>query len=287
MSKELDTLNDSITQNIKRIGSFTSSEIVALTSMGTRGMTEVELAKHKKNNPGSRKKNIECWPGKAALTYIGEKRMEKNLGRSLDNDIDSRPTIWGKFVEPIVFSKLLSDEYEYCSNETCTHPEFNFWAGTPDGFKSKKVVAEMKAPFTLKSFCQLVQPLYDGLEGIDAMNAIRNGYVNKNGIEYPPHKDGEKFYWQKVSNCCIKGYNHAELIVYCPYESELEIIQHLAFSGDTPAAYFIYSSEKSALPYLKDNGYYKNINFINFEVPEEDKIFLTDCVKKAGELLNK
>lgn len=280
-------VQDKVSQNIKRIGSFTSSESVALISMGTREMTPDELIEHKKANPSSRKKNIECWPGKAALTYIGEKRMENNLGRCLDNDVDSKPTIWGKFIEPIVFSNILSDEYKYCSSETCTHPEYDFWAGTPDGEKNGEVIAEMKAPFTLKSFCQLVQPLYDGLEGTEAMNAIRNGYVNKNGIEYPAHKDGEKFYWQMVSNCCIKRYNKAELIVYCPYESELEVIQHLAFSGETPATYFIYSSDKTALPYLKDGGYYKNINFISFTVPEDDKSFLTECMVKAGELLNK
>lgn len=280
-------IEEKVHQCAKRIGSFTSSEIVALTSMGSREMTLEELLEHKKENPKSKKKNIECWPGKAALTYIGEKRMEKNLGRSLDNDIDTRATIWGNFVEPIVFSKILPSEYSYSSSITYVHPNYNFWAGTPDGHKRKNIVAEMKAPFTLKSFCQLVQPLYDGLKGMEAMNAIRNGYMSKTGIEYPSHKDGEKFYWQIVSNCCIRTLNEAELIVYCPYESELEVIQHLAFSGDTPAAYFIYSSDKSALPYLKDGGYYKNINFLSFKVPEEDKEFLTECVVKAGELLNK
>ena len=102
-----------------RSGNFTSSEIFALLSTGTREMTDQELAEHKLNNPGSRKKTIESWPGKAAITYINQCNMERRLGRSLDGELDAKPTNWGKFVEPLLF-QLLDGDYTYNSSDTLT-----------------------------------------------------------------------------------------------------------------------------------------------------------------------
>jgi len=220
----------SITQNINRVGNATSSDIVDLLSMGTREMTDLELELYRKENPKSKKKTISTWPGKAAVTYINECNMERRLGRSLKSEADAKPTTWGNFVEPIVFEHLLGDCYSYNSQETLRHPDFDYWCGSPDGFKfqaAKKTVADVKCPFTLKSFCQLVQPLYDGFEGLEAMNALRNGY-NKGGLPIPPHPDGDKFYWQIISNACLEDCNYGELIIYCPYESEIPAIQKAA-----------------------------------------------------------
>ena len=269
-----------------RNGNITSSEVVNLISTGSRDMTEEELAQHKKDNPGSRKKTIECWPGKAAITYLNQCNMERRLGRSLDNDLDAKPTSWGKFVEPLLFS-LLDGDYTYNSNDTLVHPEFDFWVGTPDGFKltENKTVVDAKCPFTLESFCKLVGPLYNGFEGMDAMNALRNGYTDKTGLFQEPHKDADKYYWQLVSNACIDDCTHAELIVYCPYESELAVIQAAATQSGDPIAYFIANGSKKSLPYIKDDGFYQNINIISFEIPENDKILLTETVKKASAYL--
>jgi len=278
----------SITQNINRVGNVTSSDIVDLLSMGTRDMTDLELELYRRENPKSKKKTISTWPGKAAVTYINECNMERRLGRSLKTDSDAKPTTWGNFVEKVVFEQLLP-EYSYNSQDTLCHPEIDYWLGSPDGFKfrpAKKTVADLKCPFTLKSFCQLVQPLYDGFEGLEAMNALRNGYI-KNGLPIPPHPDGEKFYWQIISNGCIEDCNYGELIIYCPYESEIPAIQKAASIIGEPQSYFIYASPKEALPYIKDNGYYKNLNIIEFEIPPEDKEYLTEIVRKAGELLIK
>lgn len=269
-----------------RNGNFTSSEVVALLSMGSRDMTKDEMGAHKLNNPSSKKKTIECWPGKAAITYINQCNMERRLGRSLDNELDARPTNWGKFVEPLLFT-LLDGDYTYNSSDTLTHPELDYWKGTPDGFKitENKTVVDAKCPFTLESFCKLVSPLYNGFEGLEAMNALMNGYTDKTGLFQAAHADAEKYYWQIVSNACIDDCTHGELIVYCPYESELSVIQAMAVQSGNPSAYFIANASPKILPCLKDDGFYKNINIISFEIPQSDKDLLTETIKKASKYL--
>lgn len=270
----------------KRYGNITSSEIVSLLSTQSVPMTDDELRLHLAEFPKSRKKNIDKWPGKAAITYLNQCNMERRLGRSLDSDIEAKPTCWGKFVEKLLFM-LLDEEYTYNSSETLTHPVYDYWKGTPDGFKKSlnKTVIDTKCPYTLESFCRLVNPLYNGLEGIDAMNALRNGFIDNTGLLQPPHPDGDKFYWQLVSNGCISGSKYAELKAYCPYESELEAIKAAAVKSGDPSVYFIANASENSLPYIKDDGFYTNINTITFEIPESDKEFLTNIVKESGKYL--
>jgi hypothetical protein len=138
-------------------------------------------------------------------------------------------------------------------------------------------VIYIKAPITLKSFCQLVDPLYDGLEGMAAMNVIRDN-----------HKDGDKYYWQIVSGAILEGAQFGELIVYVPYKSELEDIKLMAQSVEAEKLskhYWIAMAAEDELPFLPDGGYYKNINIIRFEIPQADKDALTKSVLKAGEML--
>lgn len=271
-----------------RDGNFTSSEILNLLATGSRDMTDTEMEQYKKDNPKGKKKTIECWPGKAAITYINQCNMERRLERSLDNELDAKPTNWGKFVEPLLF-QLLDGDYTYNSSDTLTHPNYEYWKGTPDGFKitENKTVVDAKCPFTLESFCKLISPLYNDLEGMDAMNALRNGYTDKTGLFQAAHSDIEKYYWQIVSNACIDECTHGELIVYCPFESELSVIQATAVQSGNPSAYFISNGSQKSLPYIKDEGFYNNINIISFEIPQSDKDLLTETVKKAGDYLIK
>jgi hypothetical protein len=235
--------------NIARVGNFTSSEIVALTKLAKDGKSF----------------------GAPALTYIAECNMERRLGRSLTDEVNARPLVWGKFLEAIVF-ELLGLEYSLISKDTIVHPTIPYWSGSPDGMKDEDTVSDIKCPITLKSFCQLVDPIYQGLRGIDAMNAVREN-----------HKDGEKYYWQLVSNSILTGAQYAELIVYVPYKSELATIRSMAEGNGN--AYFIWASSDDELPYLPDVGYYRNVNTIRFEVPQEDKILLTAKVIEAGKML--
>lgn len=269
-----------------RNGNFSSSEIIALLSTTSRPMTDDELKAHLEANPKSKKKNIDAWPGKAAVTYINQCNMERRLGRSLDGELDARATNWGKFVEPLLF-QLLDGDYTYNSHDTLVHPLYPFWLGTPDGFKKtgNKTVIDAKCPFTLESFCNLVTPLYEGFEGIAAMRALIDGYTDKKGLFHSPHKDAEKYYWQIVSNACIDDCTHGELVVYCPYESEISVIQRIAVESGDPSAYFIANGSVKSLPCIKDDGFYSNINTISFEIPQSDKDYLTEIVVKASKYL--
>lgn len=245
-----------MTTNTYRVGNFTSSEIVALTK-----------------EPTAAAKKTGAIFGAPALTYIAETNFERRLGRSITDEVYAKPIMWGKALEPMVFD-MLGLEYTYSSDVTIVHPSVEYWAGSKDGSKVEEggTVFDIKCPFTLKSFCQLVQPLYDGLQGMAAMDVIRD-----------THKDGEKYYWQLVSNAILDNAKYAELIVFMPYKSELSLLK-MTVDGN-PNGYFISMAGDNELPFLPDNGYYKNLNIIRFEVPEEDKALLTSRVREAGKLL--
>mgnify|MGYP001572601631 CR=1 FL=1 len=249
----------SIVNNLDRVGNFTSSTIVALTTLN----------------------RDKSWPGEKAQTYISEKMMERRLGRSLSVDVDARATVWGKFLEPVVFEML--PEYTPLGQTTFTHTKYPKWKGSPDGLKPE-TIGEAKCPVTPKSFCQLCQPIYDGMTGMEAMNAVRNGWKDKNGIFTKPNPDAEKFYWQIVSNACIHDCKYGELIVFMPYNSQLADLR-LRADGE-PDYYRIWASTDEELPFLPDGGYYSNLNTIRFEIPDEDKAILENYVIKASKMLD-
>ncbi len=239
---------DKIMNSALRTGNFTSSEIFNL----------LKLAKDDVNF------------GAPAITYIDECNMERKLGRSISTDVSSRPTSWGKLVEKRVF-ELLGMEYRLCSQDTIQHPEYEFWAGSPDAEKydEGKTVVDIKCPATMKSFCELVDK---------TMFAIRNG-----------HKQGEKYYWQLVSNAILTGAKYAELIVYCPYQKELAAIRDMAanYEGNQNHVAWVNWAEDDELPYLPNEGFFKNIKICRFEIPEEDKELLTQKVVAASRYLIK
>jgi hypothetical protein len=236
--------------SLARIGNITSSEIVALTSNNT----------------------AKTGFGKPGLTYIAECNIERRLLRSISDESNARPLCWGNLVEKVGFDKI-GTEYRLNSQETITHPEIDYWVGSPDGFMfdEGKTVIDIKCPMTLKSFCTF----YD----CNSISEVRK-----------IHKDGEKYYWQLVSNAIISDCKYAELIVYMPYLSELQEIRDLAHNADQQDLYkyfWIANGNDEELPHLIEGGYYKNIKTIRFEVPKEDKDFLTERVKMAGRMLQK
>lgn len=241
-----------------RVGSFTASDIHKLMSKDKAGTGF----------------------GKPAFTYIKQKQYERKLGRSITVNTNSRPTSWGKLNELRSF-EMLGTEYSINSDETLKHPTIPNLSGTPDGFKHQtpKAVMDFKCPFTLLSFCEFVEPIYTGLKGMDAMN-----YLRKN------HDSGEAYFWQLVCNSMITGCTHAELIIYCPYERELDEIRIMAMDAPPEIASdynWLNYVGNSELPYLIEGGFYKNINTIRFEIPQDDIDALTAAVLKANELLIK
>jgi hypothetical protein len=230
----------------KRVGNFTSSGIGALMNSGTMA------------------------------TYIEEKNYERRLGRSLNSIVSAKPLSWGNLLEVRAF-ELLGLEYSLISKETIVHPEFNYWSGSPDGNKPNTVM-DIKCPITLKSFCTFVECITmietsPGVWEVDGLRSIKK--IREK------HKDGEKYYWQLVSNSILRGVEYAELIVYCPYKSELSEIRESCeeYLGDPKEVNWIAYANDEDLPYILDGGYYKNINVIRFKVPEVDKIALTTKVK--------
>ena len=271
----------SITQNKVRVGNFTSSEFYRLISNGTRAMTEEELAARPKKGEGSRTTLIESPDilSKSALTYIEEKNMERRLGRSIKKDSDAKPLSWGKFLEKLVFSAL-GTSYEMTSQETDVHPKYPFWVGSKDGINhlaTHKAIFDIKCPSEIKSYCTFADCLVNPnptTEMIEVKGVfVPNTAMNRVRLN---HEDGDKYYWQIVSNAAINGLKHGELIVFCPYQHELEVIREAARraieSEQNDIAWINWAKDEN-LPYLIPGMYYSNLTVIPFDIPKADLDF--------------
>ena len=239
-----------VVHNSRRVGNFTSSEIFALCSNG--------------------KKTGEY--GKPFYTYVEEKVFERRMLRSLDTEVNARALTWGKWIETRVFD-LLGLEYTLCSQDTIVHPTIDAWSGSPDGIKHDEgqTVIDIKSPLTLKSFCQLSE--------CKTPEELREN-----------HKDGDKYYWQLVSNAILTNSKWAELIVYCPFLDELKDIKQECEDCEDSLIkkhlYWIVNAEDAELPYLLREGQYNNIHIIRWEVPQVDKELLKVRVEAATKILN-
>lgn len=241
-------MSETINNSKLRVGNFTSSEIVHLMSDGKGAGTF----------------------GKPFYTYLEECNFERKLGRPLTDEINARPLTWGRLVERRCFD-VLGLEYKLCSAETIGHLTIDYWAGSPDAekFDEGKTVIDIKCPMTLKSFCTLA-------DCVD-IEQVRE-----------KHKEGDKYYWQIVSNAILTGASYGELIVYVPYQSELKEIREMASNVDSEYQYkyfWIANAQDEELPYVLDGGNYKNVNVIRFVIPDSDKAALTERVKAAGKYL--
>jgi hypothetical protein len=260
---------------IKRYGKFTSSKIAALVKQGKVKMTAEELSAFKIQNP---KSLIKTKPGgfqAPGLTYIQEKQIEQRLGSTLEGEAYSRAMAWGNFMERIVQHNLIKQDlgYKLCSDSTKVHDskEFIDWSGTSDVeyYKGSKLVriAEIKCyqkkKFALYTDCILKQDI----------EALKTDF---------PYE-----YWQIVSNCILNKVTTGEAISFMPFESEAEFIKNEAslYEGSDMWKYrFIFEEDITNLPFLKDGGYYNNINQFIFDVPKEDIKHLTSQVKEAIKL---
>jgi hypothetical protein len=275
-------------QNIERIGNFTSSQISRLVE-GTRGLTDkqeaemnrlidrkaqseegeakvlttvmeqrLEELKHIKENP---------LPTKSQLTYIEEKQIELRLGRSIKLDKHTgRPAAWGNFMEHFVFS-LIGTEYIITSNDTDLHPTISGWSGSKDLIVTGIKVSDIKC-YEPKKFALYTDVLMAG-----DIQRLKDEFAQE--------------YWQLVSNAVINEVPNAEAITFMPYLSQLNEIRELAsdYEGADQWKYrFIYESEDAELPYIPEGGHYKNLNKFEFEVPQEDRDFLTQIVLESIEL---
>jgi hypothetical protein len=197
-------------------------------------------------------------------TYLKELIMERKLGRSLTTESNARPLTWGLLLEKYVLAKEEMLKYKYTSTDTIGHEVVDYWYGTPDGVTEDSVI-DIKCPYTLKSFCELV------------------AIIESKSISYFKDEKPE-YYWQLVSNAILTGKQYAELIVFCPYYSELDAIIELPNNDNYVPIQDMYKYKWVAfalpeeLPYILDNGFYKNLNTFRFEVPETDIEILTETI---------
>lgn len=257
-----------------KVGNFSSSEIYKLCNYGERLMNEQEAKEWVKENPKSKAKYTkdEALFSEIGNTYIKIKNFENNLKRPINVRKDTRATLWGNFLEQFVYNKL-PNTYDLIGqgmDESIFHQTVPYWCGKPDLVnKSLNKVSDIKCPEPL-AFCNLVEHLSKGYDFF------------KN--EHPD------YFWQLISNSILTGLSNIELIVFMPYESEIEEIRIMAMDYDGADMYkyrFIYEAPLIELPYLPDNSKYKDMNCFEFEAREEDVNYLSNRVKYAINYLDK
>lgn len=246
-----------------RQGNFSSSKIHMLMSKGRGNWSLANI-------------------GKPFETYVKEKQRERRLKRPLSQEHNAKPTNWGTFVESIAF-EVLGLEYSAVSDKKRLYHDELPWCGVPDVIIGKDVVGDIKSPWTLTGFCDLVEIIES--QDIEAFK-----------------KDKPEYYWQLVSNSILTGCKQAEIITFCPsgctederYDMErkknhLDMIREKleGFDGELNPYAFINWSKNEELPYLPLDSGYENIYKFRFEVPEQDKKDLTDRVSMAAKMLEK
>jgi len=260
-----------MSKEIHRHGGPSSSSAYKLIKMDTRKMTDKEKRELKLISPKSKKTTCPDDKSfqKSGQTYIKQIGYERKLKKPLTEDTFSRPTSWGIFLEHRAFTMIPELEYQLVSKTRYEHQEIKGWTGMPDLIKSK-VVGDIKCPYSLESFCDKIAALQD---------------IETYKEEFPED------YWQLISNACLLESNgvpvtHMEAVIYCPYYSELADIQLESTIYDDPnLVYWIANALASELPHLLDDCEYDNLNQFTFEIPQEDKDFLTTRVEQAIKLL--
>jgi len=240
--------------NSKRVARFTSSKVSVLTVAGKQ----------------------EYGFGAGAITYIEEKIMELDYGRGIERDVYKEDMAWGKVWEPFVYWQLPNGEYEYVVDVTAVHPKYSFWSGSKDFtiLIPEGGVSELKC-YQLKNHHKYAKCLLK--QSIDDFKA--------------EFKDE---YWQIVSNSCINNTKYGEAIAFMPTEANLLEMRKLLEETDyieknlkdDPWKYrFIYEKDLYDLPFIPSHSDFPSLVKFRFEVPIEDKIFITKKVIDADKLL--
>lgn len=243
----------SIVTNVDRVGRFTSSEIHKLVKTGKAVKDDFSAA---------------------GYTYIEERFYERKRKRSLSQDAYSRATAWGNIIEKYVF-ELLNIDYSMTSSETTCHPDFgNFWSGSCDLIVPGVKISEIKA-YEAKKFCQYAECLLS-----EDLDRFKNDFAQE--------------YWQIVSNACIHGVSKGEAILYQPFDKEAKAISEFieCYDGEDVFQYrYIYDDIADnylyKLPFQPNDSGYPNLVVFEFDIPEQDKILLTNRILLAESHLKK
>ena len=201
-------------------------------------------------------------PSSAFYTYAEEVAIEQFIGRPIKEEVKAKATKWGNLMECVVFNALPMG-YELCHKLTVLHKKYgHIWSGTPDLLSDLKV-GEIKC-FWIKQF-------------ILFSLALLSGDIERIKREFPGP------YWQVVGNAILTKKKYAELIAFLPTKEQLrtvlDAVENTDFLKDfglDESDYFHFRVENlEQFPYLPDNCGMDPLNTFEFEVPVEDKIFLT------------
>ncbi len=202
-------------------------------------------------------------PGAPFFSRCEKVAAERMFGARVASG-SSLATEWGGLAERYV-SEVLNKEGVTVgfSDNPIAHPDellSAWWAGTPDGL-GKDCVYEIKCPLSVEGYFALYDCTAESLKSIK-----------------------REYYWQLVSNCIITNKRYAELVVFYPNREDLEAIRELNRNGSL--SYRIEWAEDSTLPCLGEGKEHLNFYRMRFEVTEDDKVFLTERVKKAIDYTN-
>jgi len=226
-----------------RIGRFTSSEL------------------HRLSTPAKAKE------------YAAEKRYERKLKRSLKSETFSYEMSWGSLMELYVNETYLPVSWKMEHKTTIVHPTIDTFAGSPD-IIATELVGEEKNPFTLKSFCKVVENCTLGYE------------IFK--------QEHDNYFKQLIGNSILTYKKRIALIVFCPTLEELpkiaEFIENM--EGIDEFEYkWIYDEItykdplKMKIPYLLPESDYKNLNIFEFDVNDADQKELLERIEKYSPLI--
>lgn len=241
--------------NTKRFGKITSSKAYLLDSLNA-----------KKNDFGA-----------GAITYLNEKATERRIGRSVNLNKGNNTTIWGHVAEYYCERFHFDFDYKVCSRITLEHHVYEFWGGTPDFIKND-YVGDIKCfePLHFGKLSYLIAKIKDGKKSLDDFKS-----------------EEKEIYWQIVSNACITGLDKGMVSLYIPTLEQLEIIREEIYNGDISNILnidpyklrFIYESPIDNLPWIDTEKHENYIEF-EFDIPKEDKEYLTELVIKANNKIN-
>lgn len=244
--------------NLTRVGNFTSSQMYKLAAVPKRGSKPFL---------------------QSAETYIEERWLERVMQDSVHDSAYSRAMAWGKFCEAYLFSHKLGTEYKISSQDSVKHPDEhlgNYWAGTCDF----EVAIEGGCISETKSYYRKKFALYSLA-------------ILKQDTEFLKEYHPEE-YWQIVSNSIIHDTKYGEAICFMPSYEDLEEMRGLAEDpmyidknglGPMWQYRFIYEEPRENLQLLNPKSKLESVNRFRFEVPQEDKDFLTERVELAIEKL--
>lgn len=267
-------MSESIVKSEHRVGNFTSSQVHKLIKMGSRPMTKEEKDQHKKDHPGSQKRNIDAGFSAGGLTYIKQRKQERKRKRSQSMDGSSQATAWGDLCELRVYD-MIGLEWTIESKTTSAHKRVKYWTGSRDLIVPKKKIGEIKGYYP-ERFCDFADVLLK--KDVDLFRR-----------EFPEE------YWQIVSSAAIEGVPNGEALLYQPYDSEAGEIAKLLENLPEDANMWRFKTffdtitvgDLYKLPFQPDDSGYPNLVTFEFKIPKEDLKFLESRIKEAEEELRK